>query len=76
VAFGRNAKFAKDYLKKGMKMILSGRLQSGSYIDKQGEKVYTLQFVVEEHEFAEKKTSSVSEENGNKDISDAELPFK
>lgn len=58
VAFGRSAEFIEKYFRKGMKADLSGRIQTGSYTDKDGVKVYTTDIVVEEIEFGESKGSS------------------
>ena len=58
VAFGKSGEFAEKYLKKGTKMIISGRIQTGSYTNKDGVKVYTTEVVVEDQEFAESKNSS------------------
>jgi len=58
VAFGKNGQFAEKYLTKGMKIAISGRLQTGSYTNKDGAKVYTTDVVVEEHFFAESKGDS------------------
>jgi single-strand DNA-binding protein len=61
VAFGRQGEFAEKYLKKGTKIAISGRIQTGSYTNKEGQKVYTTDVVVEEQEFAESKSRSNSE---------------
>jgi single-strand DNA-binding protein len=61
VAFGKSGEFAEKYLKKGMKIAVSGRIQTGSYDDKDGKKVYTTDVIVEEHEFCESKNSSVED---------------
>lgn len=86
VAFGRQAEFAEKYLRKGTKIALAGRIQTGSYTNRDGQKVYTTDVVVEEQEFAESKTAgqtvqqnlaSVSED-GFMEIPDGleeELPF-
>lgn len=58
VAFGKNGQFAEKYLTKGMKIAISGRLQTGSYTNQNGDKVYTTDVVVEEHFFAESKGDS------------------
>ena len=58
VAFGKSAEFAEKYLKKGIKIAVIGRIQTGSYTNKEGQKVYTTDVVVEEQEFAESKASS------------------
>lgn len=55
VCFGKTALFANNYLYKGIKVIVSGRLTSGSYKDKDGRTVYRVDVVAEEHEFAEPK---------------------
>lgn len=55
VAFHKSGEFAEKYLKKGMKIMVSGRIQTGSYKDKEGRTVYTTDVVVEEHEFCESK---------------------
>ena len=60
VAFGRSAEFAEKYLKQGTKIAITGRIQTGSYTNKDGNKVYTTDVVVEEQEFAESKASSDS----------------
>ena len=57
VSFGKQAEFAEKYLRKGIKMVVSGRIQTGSYTNKDGVKVYTTDIVVEEMEFAESKSS-------------------
>lgn len=58
VAFGRNAEFAEKYLRQGTKIVLTGRIQTGSYTNRDGQKVYTTDIVVEEQEFAESKTAA------------------
>ena len=58
VTFGKNAEFVEKYLKKGVKIAVTGRIQTGSYTNKDGVKVYTTDVVVEEHEFAESKSAS------------------
>ena len=88
VAFGKAGEFAEKYLKKGTKITVVGRIQTGSYTNKDGQKVYTTDVVVEEQEFAESKNSGSSDNNqsapANKDmgfmnipdgIDDSELPF-
>ena len=58
VAFGKNGEFAEKYLKQGTKICISGRIQTGSYTNKDGNKVYTTDVVVEDQEFAESKNAS------------------
>ena len=58
VAFARSAEFAEKYLKQGMKICITGRIQTGSYTNKDGVKVYTTEVVVEDQEFAESKNAS------------------
>lgn len=60
VAFGKSAEFAEKYLRKGTKVVVTGRIQTGSYTNKDGVKVYTTDIVVEEMEFAESKASAPS----------------
>ena len=64
VAFGRTAEFAEKYLRKGTKIAVTGRIQTGSYTNKDGVKVYTTEVVVEEHEFAESKNASGGNDGG------------
>ena len=63
VAFGKSGEFAEKYLKKGTKIAVVGRIQTGSYTNKDGQKVYTTDVVVEEQEFAESKNSGSSDNN-------------
>lgn len=58
VCFGKGAEFAEKYLRKGVKIAVVGRIQTGSYTNQQGDKVYTTDVVVEEQEFAESKAAS------------------
>ena len=57
VAFGRQAEFAEKYLRQGTKIAITGRIQTGSYTNREGQKVYTTDVVVEEQEFAESKNA-------------------
>ena len=90
VAFGKNGEFAEKYLHKGTKVIVIGRIQTGSYTNKDGHKVYTTDVMVEEQEFAESKNASCGnnssgnalvQNNGGEDFMhipdgiDEELPF-
>jgi len=61
VAFGRLGEFAEKYLHKGTKVALSGRIQTGSYTNKDGVKVYTTDIVADDIEFAESKNSAGSD---------------
>ena len=65
VAFGKNAEFAEKYLHQGMKIAVSGRIQTGNYTNKDGQKVYTTDVVVEEQEFCESKKSDQQTEPDN-----------
>ncbi|MCI8300618.1 single-stranded DNA-binding protein [Lachnospiraceae bacterium] len=58
VAFGRSGEFAEKYFHKGIKVAVTGRIQTGSYTNQEGQKVYTTDVVVEEQEFAESKAAS------------------
>ena len=90
VAFGKTAEFIEKYGHKGTKFVVEGRIQTGSYTNKDGQKVYTTDVVVEQVEFAESKNSSgegVATETSNNSVStdtsfmnipdgiDEELPF-
>ena len=57
VAFGKSAEFAEKYFRQGIKVVVTGRIQTGSYTNKDGQKVYTTDVVVEDQEFAESKAS-------------------
>ena len=58
VAFDKAAEFAEKYLHQGTKMVVTGRIQTGSYTNKEGQKIYTTDVVIEEQEFAESKNAS------------------
>ena len=58
VAFDRAGEFAEKYFRQGMRVLVSGRIQTGSYINKDGQKVYTTDVIVEDQEFADSKNSS------------------
>ena len=64
VAFGRAAEFGEKYLHKGTKIAVTGRIQTGSYTNKDGVKVYTTDVVIEEQEFAESKNSAGTGDGG------------
>lgn len=66
IAFGKNGEFAEKYLRKGIKIAVAGRIQTGSYTNNGGQKVYTTDVVVEEHEFAESKNASQQNEQNNR----------
>lgn len=90
VAFGKLGEFAEKYLHKGIKIAVTGRIQTGSYTNKEGVKVYTTDVIVEEQEFCESKNANQQSEGRpqpmpqtdsdgfmqiNDDIAD-ELPFQ
>ena len=83
VTFGKTAEFAEKYLRKGTKICGSGRIQTGSYTNKDGQKVYTTDVILERLEFAESKASAQPEAkpdgdgfmNIPDDVDDAGLPF-
>lgn len=64
LAFGKTAEFAEKYLRKGTKIVCVGRIQTGSYTNRDGQKVYTTEVVVEELEFAESKAAASTQDNG------------
>ena len=63
VAFGKTAEFVEKYLKKGTKICVEGRIQTGSYTNKDGQKVYTTEVRVESHDFAESRAASGQQTN-------------
>ena len=64
VAFGRSGEFAEKYLHKGTKIVVTGRIQTGSYTNKDGQRVYTTDVVAENVEFAESKNASAGNNDG------------
>ena len=65
VAFGKQAEFAEKYLHQGTKIAITGRIQTGSYTNKDGQRVYTTDVVVEEQEFAESKAAGQNSQQQN-----------
>ena len=65
VAFGKAGEFAEKYFTKGMRIAVSGRITTGSYTNKDGNKVYTTEVTVEEHEFAQSKSENESDKDVN-----------
>lgn len=63
VAFGKGGEFVEKYCKKGTKLAVTGRIQTGSYTNRDGQKVYTTEIVVEEQEFAESKAAQSGQQN-------------
>ena len=62
VAFDKKGEFAEQYLRKGIKIAVTGRIQTGEYTNQKGEKVYTTDVVVEDQEFCEKKSAETKPE--------------
>lgn len=71
IAFGKNGEFAEKYLRQGTKIAVVGRIQTGSYTNKEGQKIYTTDVVVEEHEFAESKKAAGENSGSANNQSDA-----
>lgn len=65
VAFGKSAEFAEKYLHQGTKIVITGRIQTGSYVNRDGQKVYTTDVVVEDQEFAESKAADSGSKSEN-----------
>lgn len=65
VAFGKAGEFAEKYFRKGIKIAVIGRIQTGSYTNRDGVRVYTTDVVVEEQEFAESKAAAGGQDQGN-----------
>lgn len=87
VAFGRQGEFVEKYLRQGMKIAVTGRIQTGSYTNKDGNKIYTTDVVVEAHEFCESKGNNTDRPVPSTDIGnngfmyipegvENDLPFK
>ncbi len=74
VAFGRQAEFAERYLRQGIKIAITGRIQTGSYTNRDGQRIYTTDVVVEEQEFAESKSVSDSHAGGSYQAAPAPAP--
>ena len=70
VAFKKQAEFAEKYLKQGTKIVTSGRIQTGSYTNREGTKVYTTDVILNEIEFAESKKNEENKNNGFVEIPD------
>ena len=64
VAFGRSGEFAEKYFRKGTKLLVEGRIQTGSYTNKEGVRVYTTEVIVDNQEFAESKNAASGSEGG------------
>ena len=84
VTFGKSAEFAQKYLRKGIRIVIGGRISTGSYKDKDGKTIYTTDVIVEEHEFAQNKNGSGGEDlsetsktdkDGFMEVQDGEIPF-
>ncbi|MDO5418385.1 MAG: single-stranded DNA-binding protein [Lachnospiraceae bacterium] len=58
VAFDRAGEFAEKYFRQGMRVLISGRIQTGSYVNRDGQKVYTTDIIVDDQEFADSKGAS------------------
>ena len=67
IAFGKGAEFAMKHLKRGTKIIVCGRIQTGSYVGSDDKKVYTINVIVDEHYFPESKPASKSEQKKETD---------
>ena len=87
VVFGKSAEFAESYFRQGMRITVCGRIQTGSYTNREGQKVYTTDVVVEEQEFAESKSNGHQNSSGSAPVTggdgfanipdgiDEEVPF-
>ena len=74
IAFGKSAEFAEKYYHKGIKIVIEGRIQTGSYTNKDGQKVYTTDIVVDSQEFAESKKEDMSRSWGPADPQPSQSP--
>lgn len=66
VAFGKTAEFAEKYFTRGLRVAVSGRIQTGSYTNRDGQKVYTTDVVVEEHEIAQSRSEASNQQESNR----------
>lgn len=72
-AFGKQGEFVEKYLKQGIKILLTGHIQNDNYTNKEGQKVYAIQIIVEELEFAESKSSQSSNDNSQPSQGEADV---
>ena len=73
VAFDRDAEFAEKYFRQGMRVLVSGRIQTGSYVNKEGQKVYTTEVILDDQEFADSK-GAASEMGGYAQAAPSQRP--
>ena len=73
VVFGKSAEFAEKYFHQGLRVAISGRIQTGSYTNKDGVKVYTTEVIVEEQEFAESRAESEANKASNQQATPANV---
>ena len=69
VAFDKRAEFAEKYFTQGLRVLISGRIQTGSYTNKGGQRVYTTEVIIDEQEFADTKRDGSSQNNSSKAVS-------
>ena len=74
VVFGKGAEFAEKYLHQGTKIVVTGRIQTGSYTNRDGQRIYTTDVVVEDQEFAESKAASGAQTGGFQAAAPAPAP--
>ena len=74
VAFDRAGEFAEKYFRQGMRVLVSGRLQTGSYVNKDGQKVYTTEVILDAQEFADSKGASSEMGGGYTQSAPAQRP--
>lgn len=75
VAFDRAGEFAERYFRQGIKIVVTGRIQTGSYTNRDGQKVYTTEVIVEDQEFAESKNASSGAGSADSGYRPAERPM-
>lgn len=66
ISFGKIAEFAEKYFAKGLRVAVSGRIQTGSYTNRDGQKIYTTDVVVEEHEIAQSRSEASNQQESNR----------
>ena len=75
VSFGKAAEFAEKYFHKGIKIAITGRIQTGSYEDKDGKTIHTTDIIVESQEFAESKNASKEQEQARPEPTEKQEEF-
>ena len=76
ICFSKNAEFAEKYLRQGIKIAVVGRIQTGNYTNKDGQRIYTTDIIVDEHEFVESKNASNNNNSNNNPNYNPNVPYQ